>query len=83
MTYISKSSIHINPTLPDPEDFGWVKNDDGYEPFMMDNTRKQTMILYVVTARIKDWCVQKCWCFNRSNVEFNKPEFELENIVRN
>ena len=29
MTYICKSSHHTSPTLPDLEDSGLVKNDDG------------------------------------------------------
>ena len=38
MTYIWKSAISTNPILPDPENFGWKKIDDEYEPFMTDKT---------------------------------------------
>ena len=34
VTYIWKSTISINPVLPDPENFGWKKIDDEYESFM-------------------------------------------------
>ena len=32
MTYIWKSAISTNPISPDPENFGWKKIDDEYEP---------------------------------------------------
>ena len=34
MTYMWKLAISTNPVLPDPENFGWKKIDDEYEPFM-------------------------------------------------
>ena len=69
---IYQSSVHTNPTLPDPEDFGWLRNDDGYKPFMNDNARKCWIYLSL--------CLQP---FIFPNVEFNKVEFEQENTVRN
>ena len=76
MTYMRKSTISTNPVLPDPENFGWRKTDDEYEPFMKDflllsrwlnllcvHVRKQTEILYVGIARRKGWCVPICAIF--------------------
>ena len=81
MTYIWKSAISTNPILPDPENFGWKKIDDEYEPFMTHKLpAPQSVIELSMCSCKKTNCdslrCNVCQCLNCSNIEFDKSEFE-------
>ena len=91
MTYIWKSAISTNPILPDPENFGWKKIDDEYEPFMTDKLPAPQSVIELSMCSCKKTkgdslrcnckkkglvCSDICQCLNCSNIEFDKPEFE-------
>ena len=91
ITYIWKSAISTNPILPDPENFGWKKIDDEYEPFMTDKLPAPQSVIELSMCSCKKTncdslrcnckkkglvCSDMSQCLNCSNIEFDKPEFE-------
>ena len=91
MTYIWKSAISTNPISPDPENLGWKKIDDEYEPFMTVKLPPPQSVIELTMCSCKKtncdslrsnckkkglMCSDMCQCLNCSFIEFVKPEYE-------
>ena len=96
ITYIWKSAISTNPILPDPENFGWKTIDYEYETFVTDKLPAPQSVIKPSMCSCKKTncdslscnckkkklvCSDMCQCLNCSNIEFDKPELEIEIII--
>ena len=87
ITYIWKSAISTNPILPDPENFGWKKIDDEYEPFMTHKLPAPQSVIELSMCSCKKTnydslrcdrkkkglvCYNMCQCLNCSNINLIK-----------
>ena len=91
MNYIW-SAVHVNQDLPGFTLFGWMKDDEKYEPFMTDKLRarqccscKKSVIQYVACNSIccNDSkkglvCLGVCYQLNCSNAENEKQNLTEE-----
>ena len=63
MNYVWKSAVHVNEGLPDPSNFGWMKNDEQHEPFMTNNIPvPQSVIELIMCSCKKGWNSMHCNC---------------------
>ena len=92
ITSIWKSASSTNPILPDPENLGWKKIDDEYEPFLTDKLPARQLVIELSMCSCKKTncdslrcsckkkglvCSDTWQCLNCSNIEFDKPEFTI------